>query len=419
MKNYIGPGSTIPWTNDGDAAVASGDGVMAGALFGVAQTDIAVGEAGELALTGVWILPKPENEDWTVGQRVYWDAGQATATEGDNLIGVAVEISGEAAGKVRLSAAFIGAGGGGGGGRILYLGEALTVDGEPLLSGTDDDMELVDALAALGAIVNPDTQQWGFGVADISELQPARLTVKPTEGGLGSELVSNGSFTGNADGWSLSEGWAYGGNKVTRTPGVEDAGFDQANLATVKNTEYRITGTISGASGIWTLRVAMGAANATLTENGDFSVTLFYSNDTGQGDVQFASLDDTFNGSIDSVSVNQILDITTFALLHNNGDLAITFDTSLNNSTEVSKFKVNSNDNITIQPGNYFGLRQNPQDGDQITFIDHYNASQERTIGLPDGDGDVALANGASDTFTTVDLKTVTVDGGIVSNIAS
>ncbi|TGQ69523.1 DUF2190 family protein [Mesorhizobium sp. M00.F.Ca.ET.186.01.1.1] len=113
-KNYIQPGNTITWTNEdvtGAVDVASGDGVVAGSLFGVAQTDIAIGDDGELALIGVWELPKVSAQAWTFGQRIYWVAasGEATTTAGSNkLIGVAVEAADNpsATGKVRLSAAF-------------------------------------------------------------------------------------------------------------------------------------------------------------------------------------------------------------------------------------------------------------------------------------------------------------------------
>lgn len=113
-KNFIQPGNTVTWTNPdvtGSVDVASGDGVVAGSLFGVAQTDIAVGDSGELALTGVWELPKVSAQAWTVGQRIYWDAaaGNATTAASSNkLIGVAIEAAANpsATGKVRLSAAF-------------------------------------------------------------------------------------------------------------------------------------------------------------------------------------------------------------------------------------------------------------------------------------------------------------------------
>ncbi|WP_217577334.1 DUF2190 family protein [Mesorhizobium sp. GbtcB19] len=114
MKNYIQPGNIIPWTNSdvtGAADVASGDGVVAGSLFGVAQGDIAVGDSGELAVTGVFELPKTTSQAWTFGQRLYWDAagGKLTSTASSNkLVGVAIEAtaSDAAVGKARLSGAF-------------------------------------------------------------------------------------------------------------------------------------------------------------------------------------------------------------------------------------------------------------------------------------------------------------------------
>lgn len=113
-KNYIQPGNTITWTNEdvtGAVDVASGDGVVAGSLFGIAQGDIAIGSDGELALIGVFQLPKVSAQAWTVGERIYWVAADAnaTATAGSNkLIGVAIEPAANpsATGKVRLSAAF-------------------------------------------------------------------------------------------------------------------------------------------------------------------------------------------------------------------------------------------------------------------------------------------------------------------------
>jgi predicted RecA/RadA family phage recombinase len=113
-KNYIQPGNTITLTNTDvtdAAALASGDGYLAGSIFGVAQTDVAVGDDGEFALIGVWALAKVSAQAWTVGQRIYWAeaSGECTTTASSNkLIGVAVEAADNpsATGKVRLSGAF-------------------------------------------------------------------------------------------------------------------------------------------------------------------------------------------------------------------------------------------------------------------------------------------------------------------------
>ncbi|ODA67103.1 hypothetical protein A7A08_01849 [Methyloligella halotolerans] len=58
MKNFVQPGNTI--TVPAPTAVASGDGVLVGSLFGVANYDAAPGEAVEIDAIGVFDLPKAE-----------------------------------------------------------------------------------------------------------------------------------------------------------------------------------------------------------------------------------------------------------------------------------------------------------------------------------------------------------------------
>ncbi|PRX27769.1 Predicted phage recombinase, RecA/RadA family [Meinhardsimonia xiamenensis] len=108
MKNYISAGTTLTITAAAD--ITSGEGVLVGALFGVAVTDIATGEAGEIALTGVYDLPKAPSQAWTQGAKVYWDdtAKQCTtAATGNTLIGAATRAVGggasETIGTVRLN----------------------------------------------------------------------------------------------------------------------------------------------------------------------------------------------------------------------------------------------------------------------------------------------------------------------------
>lgn len=108
MKNFIAQGATLQIT--AGAAYSSGDGVVAGGLFGVATGDIANGAAGIIALTGVYTLPKVGSQAWTVGARVFWDAeNDRCTTGGDGLlfIGNAVAAvgsgAGETTGTVRLN----------------------------------------------------------------------------------------------------------------------------------------------------------------------------------------------------------------------------------------------------------------------------------------------------------------------------
>lgn len=111
MKNFIAVANVL--TVIAPAAVTSGQGVLVGALFGVATRDAASGAEVEINLTGVFDLPKAASQAWTVGQRVYWDnaAKNTTNVVGSNtLIGVATipvgGTAGETTGRVRLNGSF-------------------------------------------------------------------------------------------------------------------------------------------------------------------------------------------------------------------------------------------------------------------------------------------------------------------------
>lgn len=112
MRNFIAPGSRVTITAGSD--IQSGDGVLQGALFGVAGADIASGDEGEIMVEGVFELPKAGSQAWTVGARVYWDNGNSrctTAASGNTLIGVAYDAVGsgadETSGRVRLNGAAV------------------------------------------------------------------------------------------------------------------------------------------------------------------------------------------------------------------------------------------------------------------------------------------------------------------------
>ncbi|MCH4539073.1 DUF2190 family protein [Ochrobactrum sp. A-1] len=105
MRNFIQPGNFI--TIVAAAAVASGSLVVAGKIFGIAATSAANGEEFELALGGVYELPKTSAQAWAVGAEIYADAnGIATTVSTDNTkIGVAVEAAANPSGvgRVRLN----------------------------------------------------------------------------------------------------------------------------------------------------------------------------------------------------------------------------------------------------------------------------------------------------------------------------
>lgn len=92
MKNFIQSAAILSVT--APAVVASGDGVLVGTIFGVAQADAASGDPVEIVRGGVFDLPKVSAQAWTAGAKIYWDngAGNCTTTaSGNTLIGAAAE----------------------------------------------------------------------------------------------------------------------------------------------------------------------------------------------------------------------------------------------------------------------------------------------------------------------------------------
>jgi predicted RecA/RadA family phage recombinase len=111
MKTYIQPGHAI--TLLAPYAVESGDGLLVGAIFGVASHDAASGAEVETQLTGVLDLAKTASQAWTAGAKVYWDNTAKRVTNvasGNTLVGVAVLPVGsgadESIGRVRLNGSF-------------------------------------------------------------------------------------------------------------------------------------------------------------------------------------------------------------------------------------------------------------------------------------------------------------------------
>ncbi len=88
------------------AAVAAGAVVVQGNLVGVARRDVAAGQTGSLAVTGVFDLPVTALTGWAIGDLAYWNAaaGVATETVGTNkLFGKVVGLPGGNVVRVRLN----------------------------------------------------------------------------------------------------------------------------------------------------------------------------------------------------------------------------------------------------------------------------------------------------------------------------
>lgn len=69
MKNFYQTGQVIPFTAGAD--VTSGQIVKVGTLVGVATGDVASGATGQVAIAGVYTLPKASATVFTAGAPAY------------------------------------------------------------------------------------------------------------------------------------------------------------------------------------------------------------------------------------------------------------------------------------------------------------------------------------------------------------
>ena len=111
MKNFVQRGDVVSLI--APYVLLAGAGALVGAIFGVAQNNVANGAEGQFALTGVFDLPRTTGAgtDWTQGTKIYWDNAAKTVTKtaaGNTLIGVALTAAavGDATGRVRLNGSF-------------------------------------------------------------------------------------------------------------------------------------------------------------------------------------------------------------------------------------------------------------------------------------------------------------------------
>lgn len=93
MKNFVQPGETV--TVAAPYAVNSGDGVLVGALFGVATNAAASGADVEIKTEGVVDINALSTDVIAQGAKAYWDNGnrRITGTVGSNTLVGAVTVA--------------------------------------------------------------------------------------------------------------------------------------------------------------------------------------------------------------------------------------------------------------------------------------------------------------------------------------
>jgi predicted RecA/RadA family phage recombinase len=103
-QNFVKEGERLTWTNGTGSTVSSGSPVFVGGHACIALSDIADGDAGELATCGVWKLPKKTPLAISQGDALFWDStpGEVTKTVTDVPLGMADEAADSAGTTVNV-----------------------------------------------------------------------------------------------------------------------------------------------------------------------------------------------------------------------------------------------------------------------------------------------------------------------------
>lgn len=117
---------------------------------------------------------------------------------------------------------------------------------------------------------------------------------------LGTDLVTNGNFTGTATGWTLAASWAYSANNVIHTAG--SAGDIQQVIAVEAGKMYEVKFTTAGRTA-GTLTPKIGTNVGTAVSTNAAQTQYIYVSTTGN---LIFSASSTFDGTLDTVSVKGI-----------------------------------------------------------------------------------------------------------------
>ena len=100
MKNYIKSGQNKTFTAGAD--LVSGQVHQVGDYIGIVAYDVLNGEEGELAITGVFSVPKVAATAFSDGDIAYWDGSQVTNVNTDALLGTVDKAAASADAEIQV-----------------------------------------------------------------------------------------------------------------------------------------------------------------------------------------------------------------------------------------------------------------------------------------------------------------------------
>lgn len=283
-------GASLAATNETDAGAVSnavGVGTKVGATVAVTET------TGDLVKTVLTLTATPVTltDDAGAGQ---WAAVEVYDFPAGNIMTLGAVVDAD----ITLAETWwVDASTG-----TVGVGTAANTDASTIAT-TRQNVVQVTNIAALTAQVGPiDAQSSavGFGGAAGGTDSKLYLNIKIADDGAHCpDLVTNGAFTGNATGWTLGSGFAYGTNKVDAT--TASSNMTQTMAADlIPGVSYSLVFTITRSAGSVRAYVGGTAGTSRSTAN-TFTETIVAGSD---GILKFTGTG--FSGSIDTVTLTPL-----------------------------------------------------------------------------------------------------------------
>jgi len=232
-------------------------------------------------------------------------------------------------------------------------------------------------------------------------------SVLPSENLYGSELITNGDFDGNASGWNLQVGWAYNGNKVSKSLNNSSYLLQTSTLTIGK--KYKVTFTISDyVSGEIGLNSVFWGTNNLYSTNGTYEVTAIttsasfylYSNASFVGSIDNISVVEDLSGDFNFTRGSAATRVNAQGLVENVQIISSELVTNGNwNSHRAAEFEITDNLIYIENNGNtYGGIEQFFSVSSGKIFQLKYNAIEGATSS--DWRFDVGSFQGGTDLYS-------------------
>lgn len=319
------------------------------------------------------------------------------------------------------------------GGDTIYIGASssdqgmISYDAENNVLRFDTDSTSNGSISFLNDLLFLDktSGRVSFGASS----GDAKLVIDSTVSAYGSELVTNGTFTGSATGWTLADSATYGSNAVTI---AYDEGLheDWPEISTSIVTEigkiYKIEFTISGIANdgmYWWSNGGNDGAEVPVTGNGTV-VKYFKAKLSGSHTVTFGLWNGITGGTftIDDVSVVEVLNAQpAFALYDLKGDSLIGLGDDFSKNVFIGYSSLSNNSSADVYRNVVIGIENlsNAIQASQNIAIGNYVLANSQTSSGNIGIGNYALAeSNDADNNIAIGNSAMAVSGGGNYNIA-